>query len=130
VAAAWKSLLVLEDVEHALVMGVAGTLASATAADQADFLIFVPFDMTLKRLKASVKVAPSSSTTFQIRRSTDSGGTFSNAFGTVVISSSAKVGVADPADLNVDEGDLLNFSITVGGGSGENAAIHVLGVQR
>ena len=127
---AWTKVLYLADAEHALVLGAAGTMPSATTSDIADFFLIVPFDMTLKRLKASLSTAPSSNTTFQMRRSVNSGSTFANAFGTVVINSSAFVGTADPADLNVDEGDVLNVSVTVGGGSGDNLALHVIGVAR
>ena len=126
----WKQLCLLGDEEHALVMGRAGTIPAATANDQADFLVIVPFNMSLRRLKATALTAPSGNTTFQIRRSTDSGGSFSNAFGTVTISASAKVGTADPGDLDVNEGDVLNFSVTVGGGSGTNCAVFVVGARR
>ena len=126
---AWKKILLDGDEEHALVMGVAGTQPAATANDVADFYVIVPFGMSLKRLKATMKTAPSANTTFQVRRSVDSGASFSNAFGTVTINSSAKVGTADPGDLAVNEGDVLNFSVTVGGGSGTNPAVFVIGIR-
>jgi hypothetical protein len=111
-----------------MILGVAGTLPSATANDTADFTICVPWNMTLKRLKATVKSAPSSNTTFQVRRATVS--TFSNYFGSVTINSSAIEGAADPSDADVNEGDLLQISITAGGGSGSNAAVEIIGVPR
>ena len=127
---AWKRIQLLGDEEHALVMGYAGTPPAATTNDIADFYVIVPFNVTLTRLKATMKTAPGANVTYQIRCSVDSGGSFSNAFGTVTINSAAKVGIADPADLNVNEGDVLNFSVTVGGGTGTNPAIFVVAKAR
>ena len=120
----------LPDAEHALVMGLAGAPPTATSNDVADFYVIVPFNMTLTRLKATMKTVPSTNTTFQVRRSVDSGASFADAFGTVTVDASAYVGTADPGDLDVNEGDVLNFSVTVGGGSGANAAIFVVGKAR
>jgi hypothetical protein len=124
---AWKKIILDTDVEQAMVMGVAGTLPAAAAADCADFLMIVPFGITLLRLKATVKTAVSSATTIQIRRSTDNGATFANYFGTVQIAQNAKTGVAAPVAAAVSEGDVLNFSITVGGGSGTNLMVEAIG---
>ena len=126
----WKRVQLLGDEEHALVMGCAGIPPVATTNDIADFYLIVPFNVTLTRLKATMKTAPGANVTYQVRRSVDSGASFANAFGTVTINSTAKVGIADPADLDVNEGDVLNFSVTVGGGSGTNAAIFVIGKAR
>ncbi len=122
----------LTDEQHALVMGKAGTIPASTANDQADFLVMVPFDMTLKTIRASVTAKPGSDTTVQIRRSTDSGNSFSNAFGTVTVTAAgtAKAFSAGPADLDVSAGDVLNFSITGGGGSGTNLLVAVIGTAR
>lgn len=118
--------------EVALVMGRAGTIPASTANDQADAYVVVPFDLTLLRLKVTCVTKPSGDTTIQVRRSTDSGNSFSNAFGTVVITASgtAKMFTSDPANLDVSEGDVLNFSITGGGGSGTNVLVTVIGHKR
>lgn len=110
-------------------MGKAGAIPAATVNDQADFLLILPFAMTLRRLKATAKTAPTSNTTIQVRRSTDSGGSFVNYFGTVTINATTKVGIADPVDASVNEGDILNFSITVGGGSGADLLVQVIGTR-
>ena len=81
--------------------------------------------MTLTNLKAVAKTAPGATTTMQIRRSTNSGASFVNAFGTVTLSS-VKTGTANPADLAVDEDDILNFSVTVGNGTGADLLIEVI----
>ncbi len=127
---AWKRVQLLGDEEHALVMGLAGTPPAATTNDVADFYLILPFNMTLTRLKATMKTAPSGNTTYQVRRSIDAGASFANAFGAVTVNASAKVGTADPADLDVNEGDVLNFSVTVGGGSGSNPAVFAVGKAR
>jgi hypothetical protein len=118
--------------ESALAMGQAGDIPAATTDDTADFYVTVPFDMTLLRLVGVVKTKPTSDTTIQIRRSTDDGNSFSNAFGTVVITAagSAKSFSSDPTDLDVDEGDVMNYSITVGGGDGTNLLVETIGVAR
>ncbi len=117
-------------IEHALVMGVAGTPPASPAADAADFLVIVPFNMTLTRLKATMETAPSADLTVQIRRSTDNGVTFGDFLGTVTVSNGAKVGTADPANSDVSEGDILNCSVTAGGNSGSNLAVFVIGQVR
>jgi len=129
---AWVGLAYQFEDEHALICGKAGAIPSATANDQADFLVVVPFNMTWKRIKVSVLTKPSSDTTIQIRRSTNSGESFSNAFGTCTVTASgnAKAFSSDPSDLDVDEGDVLNFSITGGGGDGTNILVEVIGVAR
>lgn len=129
----WKRIQLLGDEEHALMMGVAGTIPTATSNDVCDFLVVVPFAMTLKRLKTTVKVKPSGDTTVQLRKSTDGGATFSNVAGwtvSVTAAGSGKVHTSDPVDTTVDEGDVLGFSITSGGGSGSNLALQAVGVAR
>lgn len=116
--------------ELALMMGRAGAIPAATSADAADFLVIVPFNITALRLKATAKTAPTSATTMQIRRSTDGGDSFSDAFGTVQLGANSKDGVSDPANLDLNEGDVLQFSVTVGGGSGTNLAVMVVGKAR
>lgn len=114
--------------ETTFVIGKAGTPDAATANDVADFYFVVPFAVTIKRLKATMKTAPSANTTLQVRKSTDSGASFADVTGaTVTVNSSAKLGTSDPSDFSLSEGDVLNFSITAGGGSGSNLALFLVG---
>lgn len=115
--------------EHAIAISKAGVVAAA--ADTADFIQVAALDMKLTRLKATCLTKPSSDATIQIRRSTDSGATFSDAFGTVAVTSAgaAKIFVSDPADLDIDEGDGFNFSVT-GGADGEDYMIQIIGEMR
>jgi len=126
----WQRIALFGEEEHAIVIGRAGTLPAAIADDIADFYMVVPFNMTLRRLKATMKTGPGINTTFQVRRSINGGGSFTDAFGIVTIAAAAKVGVADPGDLDVSEGDLLNLSVRMGGNSGSNLAIFIIGVAR
>lgn len=100
--------------ERPFFIGAAGT--PAVGDDKADFYVPVPFNCTLKRLKATSKTAVSALTTYQLRRSTDGGATFADYFGTVDIANGARLGSSDPADLDLTEGDVLNFSIDAGSG--------------
>lgn len=113
--------------ERVLVMGKAGAVA-ATETDAADFLMVVPFNMTLKRIKVSRKTHGSAASVVQVRRSTDSGASYSNAFGSATFASTGLVATSDPADLDVNEGDVLNFSVATGGGS--NLLVELVGVGR
>lgn len=122
----WKQIHQDGDQKIVLIMGLAGTIPAATANDQANFYLTVPIALTLEKIKAIAKTAPGATTTFQIRRSTDSGSSFSNAFGTVTLSS-VRTGASDPSDLAVAEDDVLNFSVTVGNGSGADLLIELIG---
>jgi hypothetical protein len=114
----------------ALMLGKAGTIPASPSADVADFLVVVPYNMTLDRLKATAKTAPVSTTTAQLRRSTNGGVSFSDFLGAVSIAAGDLVGSADPADADVSEGDVLQFSVTAGGGAGTNLMIQVIGRRR
>ena len=119
----------------ALMMGRAGTIPASAAADQADFLVIVPFNMTLKTVQASALTAPTSSTTVRVRKATPSGGlvTFSDLSATfeATISANQKISaLGNPSDVDVAAGDVLNFSITAGGGSGANIMVSVVGTAR
>lgn len=123
---AWVRFHLDGDQKIVLILGLAGTIPAAAAADKADFYVTVPFALTLTNLKAVAKTAPSATTTFQIRRSVDGGTSFSDAFGTVSLAS-VRTGVANPADLAVNENDILNFSVTVGNGTGADLLIEAIG---
>jgi len=119
--------------QAALTMGVAGTIPAA-AADLADFYVVVPFNMTAMRLKLVSKTAPTALTTVRVRRGVPSAGlvTFSDLSATfeASIAANQKYVAADPVDVTLSEGDVLNFSITVGGGSGTNLMVEVVGKMR
>ncbi len=121
--------LPLEAKERAIAMGKAGVVAAA--ADTADFIQVAPFDMKLTRIKATCSKTPRSNATIQIRRSTDNGNSFSIAFGTIVITSAgtAKIFASNPADLDINEGDGFNFSVT-GGADGEDYMLDIIGETR
>jgi hypothetical protein len=115
--------------ERALSMGLGGTVP-ATAADTADFVVQVPFNMTLKRLKVTAKTAPGGAMAVQLRRSTNATTpSYSNVSGFVAtFTASQSSAVVDPADVDVNEGDLLNFSVSTGGG--QNLLVEAIGVTR
>jgi hypothetical protein len=115
---------------HVLVLGYAGTLPAATMNDFADFNVPVPFDMTLQEVKAQLKTAVGTHTIVQIRRSTDQGASFSDAFGAVTISNGDMDGYTNPADLDITSGDVLQLSVTTGGGSGTNLVVELIGRRR
>lgn len=115
-------------------LGKAGTIPAATTNDTADFTFALPYNMTGKRLKVTCLTKPSGDTTLQLRRSTNSGETFSDVSGwTVVITAAgnAKMFTSDPTDAtDWAEGDVFNFSITGGGGDGTNVVLEVIGATR
>jgi hypothetical protein len=115
--------------ERALSMGLGGTVP-ATAADTADFVVQVPFNMTLKRLKATAKTGPGGAMAVQLRRSTNpTTPSYSNVTGFVAtFVAGQSSAVVDPTDVDVNEGDLLNFSVSTGGG--QNLLVEAIGVTR
>ncbi len=117
----------------ALTLGVAGTIP-AVSANVADFPVVVPFNMTAMRLKLISKTAPTALTTVRVRRGVPSAGlvTFSDLSATfeASIAANQQYVATDPADVTLTEGDILNFSITVGGGSGTNLLVEVIGQMR
>lgn len=110
-------------------LGIAGAIA-ATETDQADFLVVVPFNMTLRRMKVSVAAAVAGAMVVQLRRSTTvNPQTYSNVTGfSVTFSSGQFVQTVDPTDVDVNEGDVLNVSCTTG--SGSNLLVAAIGVVR
>jgi hypothetical protein len=116
-----------------LTMGRAGTIPAATANDQADFLVVVPWNLTLTALRVSCATKPSSDTTVALRRSTDGGNSFSSVSGftvSITAAGTSKTGSATPTASDVSAGDVLSFSVTVGGGTGTNVMLEVIGRLR
>lgn len=118
---------VVYSAQRAIQMGKAGTI-TATMTDAADFLQVVPANLSLTKLKVTRATHGSAASVVQIRKSTDSGASFSNAFGSATFTTTGLVATADPADHNVSEGDILNFSISTGGGS--NFLVQLIAVPR
>lgn len=123
----WIHLLKLGDAENAVALGIGGSIPAPPALEQADFLVPLPFALSLFRLKATMKVPPTANTTFQLRKSADGGVTWANVFGSVTVLAGQRVGVSAPATTTIAEGELLNFSVTAGDGSGGNATILAIG---
>jgi hypothetical protein len=117
------------DAERVLTLGIGGTIAG-TVTDGADFIVQIPFDMTLKRIKATAKGAPTGAMVPQLRRSTNATTpSWADVSGfSVTFVSGQSSAVADPTDVNVSEGDLLGLS--VGTGSGSNLLVEVVGKLR
>lgn len=116
---------------RALVLGKAGTIA-ATDADAADFPFVVPFNMTLMKMKVTMKTAPSGAMVVQLRKAAatiTTAPTYSDVSGfSVTFSASNVLAIADPTDADVGEGDFLNFSCTTG--SGTNLLLALVGKLR
>ncbi len=117
--------------ERGLILGKGGTL-TGTLTDTADFPLTVPFDCTLKRMKVVVKTAVSGAMVVQLRRvagPVTTAPTYADVTGfTVTYSSSNVYASADPTDVDVSEGDVLNFSCSTT--SGANIIIEVVAVPR
>lgn len=113
---------------RALAFGKAGSI-SATETDAADFLVPIPFDCTVLRMKVTCKTAPGGSMAVQLRKSTNSGSSFADVSGFVVtFSASAKIAVVDPSNADLSEGDILNFSASTG--SGANLLVELVLIPR
>jgi hypothetical protein len=122
----WVKILLPGDVLQALAVGRAGIPPAATAADVADFLVVVPYQMEALELRATLLLAPAALTRVQMRRSADGGNTWVDHFGFVDIPAGARKGMNTPPPAVWNEGDLVNFSVVSGGGSGENLTVLML----
>jgi hypothetical protein len=114
---------------RAIVMGLAGVIP-ASSADVADFYVILPFNMTLQRMKVVCKVAPTGAMTVQLRRSTNrTTPSWSDVTGFLAtFTSGQQSAIVDPTDVDVNEDDLLGFSI--GTGSGTNLLLEVVAKSR
>lgn len=115
--------------ERAVTLGLAGTIP-ASGTDTSDFFVPLPFNMTLLRMKATCKTAPTGAMVVQLRRSTNNTTpSWSDVTGfSVTFTSSQNTAVADPSDVSVNEGDLLGFSVSTG--SGTNIIVEAIGTVR
>lgn len=115
--------------ERAITLGISG-IVPATVTDGADFIVAVPFDMTLLRIKATCKVAPTGAMVPQLRLSTNATSpSWADVSGfAVTFVSGQSSAVANPTDVTVSEGNLLGLS--VGTGSGTNLLVEAIGVCR
>jgi hypothetical protein len=120
--------------ERSLILSKGGAIG-ATETNAADFLLAVPFNMTLKRLKATVQSAVSGSMVVQLRRATTpvtTPPTYSDVTNWTVTFSSGNVLAVNASptggNVNVDEDDVLNFSVSTG--SGGSLLLEVIGIPR
>ncbi len=108
-------------------MGKGGSI-SATETNAADYPILVPYDCTLMRMKASLKTAASGAMVVTLRQSAGpitTAPSYSDVTGfSATFSTNNVAAVVDPADVDVSEGDMLNFSCTTG--SGANILLEVV----
>ena len=106
--------------ERAILLGKGGAI-QATDTNAADFPVAVPFNCTLLRMKVTMKVAPAGAMVVQLRSSANpitTAPTYSDVSGfSVTFTGSNVLAVVDPANVNLSEGDFLNFSCTTGSGS-------------
>lgn len=110
-----------------LSVGKAGTIP-ATSADTGDFLLAIPFDMTAERLKVTRKTHGSAAMVIQPRVSGDAGNSYSDALESITFGSTSLEQELNITDVDLNEGDILNFSITSGGGT--NLLVEVIGRTR
>jgi hypothetical protein len=133
-AMAWQGQAPAHATSITFATGLGGTIPAATTDDCADFNVVVPRNCNIKKIKATVKTKPSSDTTIQVRRTADGDpGNFVNWLGTVIVETATDVVsyTATPGTpLDADEGDLVQISITGGGGDGTNLLVELAGDTR
>lgn len=114
----------------ALLMGIGGVVTSA--ADCADFPLCIPFNCTLTNMKVTCKVAPSGAMSVQLRTAAGpvtTAPTYSSVTGFIVtFTASRVVAIVDPGDVDVSEGDFLNFSLSTA--DARNVLVEVVVVPR
>jgi hypothetical protein len=122
---------ILAGVEHAAILTIGGVI-SPTMTDAADFYFVVPFNATLKRMKATVKAPVTGSCAVKLRSAAaaiTTPPTFGDVTGfTCTFSSGNVLATVSPSTVNVGEGDFLGLSVTTG--SGVNLLVEVVLVAR
>jgi len=90
------------------------SMPTSVTAQIADFPIVVPFAMTITELRVLLKTTPNNSVTFRARLSTDNGATWADltTAGDITITSGNRAGSVAGLLIAVNEGDVLQVSIT------------------
>ena len=113
--------------ERAFGFGKGGVIG-ATETNSADFPFCIPYGLTMKRIKVTLGTAASGAMVVQLRKASNPGtGTpsYADVSGfSVTFVNGGQIAVADPADVAVSEGDLMNFSASTG--SGQNLFVEVV----
>jgi hypothetical protein len=107
------------------------SMPTTVTAQIADFPIVVPYAMTITELRLLLKTTPNGSVTFRARLSTDNGATWADltTAGDITIASGGRAGSVTGLLIAVNEGDVLQVSITASGNttSGINLAYEIVG---
>jgi len=111
------------ETEMAIVIPIQKPLPAGSTAQAAAVPIPAPFAFTAKRLKAQARSALSAQADFVVKIG-------ANTFGTVSIAASASGGTADPADLSVNEGDLIDVDMGTNSGQDDIAVIVMIVGER
>ena len=106
----------------AVVLGISGDIPAGPSAQAGDLPIPLPHNAVLRRMKLIAKSAVSVVKTAQLRRSTDNGNTYADITGFIAsldpaISGGRVATAVDPTDVDVNENDLLQISLTDGNAS-------------
>jgi len=110
-----------------LTLGKGGSILT-TDTNAADYPICVPYNCTLLRMKVTLKTAASGAMVVQLRSAAGpitTAPTYSDVTGFACTFANTRVlATVDPTDVDVSEGDFLNFSCTTG--SGANMLVEVV----
>ncbi len=103
-----------------LTLGKGGAVLT-TDTNAADYPICVPYNCTLQRMKVTLKSAASGAMVVQLRTATGpvtTAPSYSDVSGFAATFANTRVlATVDPTNVDVSEGDFLNFSCTTGSGS-------------
>lgn len=124
----WEQQVSIDGFDQDFLIRTTGNVV--TGADQnGDFVRIAPNQMTLKRMKVTLKTLAAGAMVVQLRRSTNNGTSWVDVTGfTVTFANGAGIRTVDPTDVNINEGDWLGYSITTP--SGANMEITLVGNWR
>ncbi len=109
------------------VLGKGGAILT-TDTNAADFPFCVPYDCTLRRMKATLKTAATGAMVVHLRLASGpvtTAPTYADVTGfTATFANTYVFASVDPTNVDVLEGDMLNFSCTVG--SGANLLVEIV----
>jgi hypothetical protein len=112
-------------------LGKGGSILT-TDTNAADYPFCVPYDCTLLRMKATLKTAASGAMVVQLRTAAGpvtTAPTYSDVTGfTCTFANTRVLATIDPTDVDVSEGDFLNFSCATG--SGANLLVEIVAALR